>query len=84
MELYQQHQADQLAAVRRGQVHIQTSYYQQQEDPTSRPWISPAQFDALQAWPGDRPIFPKGAAAPPPDEGNGDDDMAEPPADEMI
>ena len=45
--------------------------------------MSPEQFDELIAWPGDRPIFPEGAADPAPDQpededDDGDADMAQP------
>ena len=51
--------------------------------------MSPEQFDALVAWPGDRPIFPEEAAAPAhpvgydDDDGDGDEEMAQP-ADDII
>ena len=52
------------------------------------PAMTPEQFDAFLAWPGDRPIFPEEAAAPDHpdpdagdrdgDDGDGDEDMAHP------
>ena len=82
MELYLQHVADQQAANHRGQVRINANHYQLQQDPTARPWMSPEQFDELITWPGDRPIFPKEAAAQDhpdvvDDDGDSDEDMAQ-------
>ena len=90
-----QHVADQQSANHRGQVQINTDLYQLRRDLYASLGMSPEQFDALVAWPGDRPIFPEGAEAAlahpdeedgdgdDPDDGDGDVDMAKP-ADDII
>ena len=89
MELYLQHTTAQQTANHRGQVQIHTTLYQLQQDLQMPPAMTPEQFDAFLVWPGDRPIFPEGAAAPDqpadgdgdgddPDDDDGDADMAQP------
>ena len=65
MEPYMQHVADQQAANHRGQVQLNESFYQytlhqHNQDPSPYSWLTPEQFGATIAWPGDRSNFQAG------------------------
>ena len=62
MHTYMCHLADQQATNHKGQMQLNDNFYhyilhQHRQEPSPYPQLTPEQFRATVAWPGDKPIF---------------------------